>query len=56
VVLFDARLGWHPVRTTEISFSVRNLAGRHVFETIAEGVTPAIPTRRIFLVQWTQRF
>ena len=56
VLLIDARLNWHPVRGTEIGFSLHNLTGRHVFETVAEGVTPAIPTRRTFLVQWAQRF
>ena len=56
VLLVDARLNWHPVRATEIGFSVRNLTGRHVFETVPEGVGPAIPTRRTFLVGCTQRF
>lgn len=26
------------------------------FETVSEGATPAIPTRRTFLLQWAQRF
>ena len=56
VLLLDARLSWHPIRATEISFSLRNLTGKHVFETVSEGATPAIPTRRTFLVQWVQRF
>lgn len=55
-LLIDARLSWHPVRGTEIGFTLHNATDRHVFETVAEGVTPAIPTRRTFLVQWTQRF
>ena len=56
VLLIDARLNWRPVHATEISFSLRNLTGKHVFETVSEGATPAIPTRRTFLVQWVQRF
>ena len=56
VLLIDARLNWHPVRGTEISFSLHNLTDRRVFETVSEGVTPAIPIRRTFLVQWSQRF
>jgi iron complex outermembrane recepter protein len=56
VLLIDARLNWHPVRATEISFSLHNLTNRQVFETVSEGATPAIPTRRTFLVQWAQRF
>jgi iron complex outermembrane receptor protein len=56
VVLIDARLNWHPVRGTEIGFTLHNLANRQVFETISEGVSPAIPIRRAFLVQWVQRF
>jgi iron complex outermembrane recepter protein len=56
VLLIDARLNWRPVHGTEISFSLHNLADRHVFETVSEGATPAIPTRRTFLVQWVQRF
>jgi outer membrane receptor protein involved in Fe transport len=56
VLLIDARLNWHPVRGAEIGFSLRNLTGKHVFETVSEGATPAIPTRRTFLVQWVQRF
>jgi outer membrane receptor protein involved in Fe transport len=56
VLLIDTRLNWHPVRGTEISFSLHNLTDRRVFETVSEGVTPAIPIRRTFLVQWSQRF
>jgi iron complex outermembrane receptor protein len=56
VLLIDARLNWRPVHATEISFSLHNLADRHVFETVSEGATPAIPTRRTFLLQWVQRF
>jgi iron complex outermembrane receptor protein len=56
VLLIDARLNWHPARATEIGFTLHNLTDRHVFETASEGITPAIPTRRIFLVQWAQRF
>lgn len=56
VLLIDARLSWHPARATEISFGLHNLTDRHVFETVSEGATPAIPTRRTFSVQWSQRF
>jgi iron complex outermembrane receptor protein len=56
VLLIDTRLNWHPVRGTEVSFSLRNLTDRRVFEAVAEGVSPAIPIRRTFLVQWAQRF
>ena len=43
VLLIDARLNWRPVRATEISFSLRNLTGKHVFETVSEGATPGHP-------------
>jgi outer membrane receptor protein involved in Fe transport len=56
VLLADVRFSWHPVRSTEFAFTAHNLADRRVFETVSEGTTPAIPIRRIFLVQWTQRF
>jgi iron complex outermembrane receptor protein len=56
VLLVDTHLNWRPTRGTQIGFSLRNLTNRQVFETVAEGATPAIPTRRTFLVQWTQRF
>ncbi len=56
VMLIDARLNWHPARGTEIGFTLHNLANRQVFETFSEGVGPAIPIRRTFLVQWVQRF
>jgi iron complex outermembrane receptor protein len=56
VLLADVRFSWHPVRSTEFAFTAHNLTDRRVFETVSEGTTPAIPIRRIFLVQWTQRF
>jgi iron complex outermembrane receptor protein len=56
VLLFDARLNWHPLRGTEFAFGVQNLTDRHVFEAISGGVTPAIPTRRTVVVQLLQRF
>ena len=56
VVLVDVRLDWRPIRATEVSVGLHNLTDRQVFETVAEGVTPAIPLRRTFLVQWVQRF
>ncbi len=56
VLLIDARLNWHPFRASEIGFTFHNLTDRRVFETVSEGATPAIPTRRTFLVQWAQRF
>ena len=56
VLLIDARLNWHPVHGTEIGFTLHNLTDRRVLETTSEGVSPAIPIRRTFLVQWRQRF
>jgi outer membrane receptor protein involved in Fe transport len=56
VLLTDARLSWHPVHGTEFAFTLDNLTDRRVFETVSEGSTPAIPIRRLFLLQWTQRF
>jgi iron complex outermembrane receptor protein len=56
VLLADVRFSWHPVRSTEFAFTAHNLTDRGIFETVSEGTTPAIPIRRIFLVQWTQRF
>ena len=56
VLLIDARLNWHPTRSMEVAFNLQNLTNRHVFETVSEGTSPAIPTRRTVLVQWSQRF
>jgi iron complex outermembrane recepter protein len=56
VLLVDTRLNWRPLRGTQISFSLHNLTNRQVFETVSEGATPAIPIRRTFVAQWTQRF
>ena len=55
-VLFDTRLGWRPIRDTELSFSMQNLASRTVLETYSESPFVAIPTRRTFVFRWTQRF
>ena len=55
-MLFDARLGWRPTRSGELSLSARNLANRMVLDCYSEGLLPAIPLRRTFLVKWTQRF
>src|SRR5450432_915898 len=55
-LLIDTRVSWHPTRATEVSFGLHNLTDRRVFETPSEGATPAIPIRRLFLVQWSQRF
>ena len=55
-LLADARVNWHPVHGTEVAFTLHNLTDRRIFETVSEGSTPAIPIRRLFLVQWTQRF
>ena len=43
VMLVDARLNWHPVRGTEIGFTLHNLANRQVFETFSEGIGPGHP-------------
>ncbi|HEY2015331.1 MAG TPA: hypothetical protein VGH38_17615, partial [Bryobacteraceae bacterium] len=56
VLLFDARLAWRPTRSGEFSFSVANLANRHVIETLPEAVIASIPLRRTCVVKWTQRF
>jgi iron complex outermembrane receptor protein len=55
-LLVDASLKWRPARSMEISCRLQNLTNRQVFETVSEGATPAIPTRRTLLVGWTQRF
>ena len=56
VLLVDARVAWRPTRSGELSVSVQNLANRQVLEALPEIDTPAIPTRRTFLVRWIQRF
>jgi iron complex outermembrane receptor protein len=56
VLLLDARLGWRPNRSTELSFSVQNLGGRTVLETYSESPFVAIPTQRTFVFGWTQKF
>jgi iron complex outermembrane receptor protein len=55
-LLLDVRLGWRPTRTGELSFTVQNVADRHLIEIVPEGVFPAIPIRRLLIVRWTQRF
>jgi iron complex outermembrane receptor protein len=56
VFLMDARVAWRPWRTGEVSMTVKNLAGRQVIEGFPELQTVAIPIRRTFTFQWTQRF
>lgn len=56
VLPIDARLAWRPTRSGEISVIVQNLTNRRVLECYPEVSTPAIPTRRTFLIRWTQRF
>ena len=55
-LLLNARLGWRPRRLGELSIAVENMAGRKVLESYSEGLTPAIPLRRMFTIRWTQRF
>jgi hypothetical protein len=55
-VFFDARLGWRPVSSGELSFQVENIANRQVTEVYAEVGYRAIPVRRTFVIRWTQRF
>ena len=56
VAMFDARLGWRPVSSGELSFLCENMANRHVIEIYPETGFRAIPTRRTFVLKWTQRF
>lgn len=56
VLLLDAHLNWHPSHSGELSFGVKDLANRKVFETYAELLGISIPTRRTLVLQWTQRF
>ena len=56
ILLLDARLGWRPARLGEFSVAVQNMGGRNVLESYPEGLTPAIPVRRMFVFKWTQRF
>jgi len=55
-LLVDARLGWRPFRTSEVSIAVENLTDRRMLESLPEGPTVAIPIRRGFTLKWTQRF
>jgi iron complex outermembrane receptor protein len=55
-LLVDARIGWRPSRSTELSFSVKDLTNRPVVESYGELPIPAIPLRRTFVIKWTQRF
>jgi len=54
--LVGARLAWRPTHSGELSVSVDNLADRRVLEAYSETPNIAIPTRRTFLLKWTQRF
>jgi hypothetical protein len=56
VLLFDARLAWRPWHSGELSLAVKNLTGRQVMEGYPELSTLAIPIRRTFVLNWTQRF
>jgi iron complex outermembrane receptor protein len=55
-LIVDTRLAWQVTRSSEISFTCHNLAGREVLEAYAEGLQPSIPLRRTFLFQWAQKF
>ncbi len=54
--LMDVRLGWRPTRTGELSLAVQDLADRRILEAYAENPFLSIPTRRTFVIRWTQRF
>ena len=56
VLLVDARIGWRPSSSGELSLMVENLADRRVFESYPEVFTPSIPLRRMVVPKWTQRF
>jgi iron complex outermembrane receptor protein len=55
-LLVDARLGWRPFRTSEVSIAVENLTDRRLLESLPEGPMVAIPIRRGFTLKWTQKF
>jgi len=55
-LFMDARVGWRPVSSGELSLLVANIADRHVIEIYPEIGFRAIPTRRTFSLKWTQRF
>ncbi len=55
-VFVDARFGWRPVRSGELSMAIQNLNDRRVLDYYPEAANPAIPLRRTFVVKWTQRF
>ena len=55
-MLIDAHLSYRATHSGTLTVSVQNLAGREVLEGYSELVFPAIPVRRTFVIQWTQRF
>jgi iron complex outermembrane receptor protein len=55
VLLIDARIGWRPISSGELSLSFENLTDRKIIECYPETFTPAIPLRRTFVLKWTQR-
>jgi iron complex outermembrane receptor protein len=55
-LLVDARIGWRPWRSGELSFSAKDLTNRPVVESYGELLLPAIPLRRTFEIKFTQRF
>jgi iron complex outermembrane receptor protein len=55
-LLVDARLGWRPSRTSELSISVENLTDRRILESLPEGPMVAVPIHRGFTLKWTQTF
>ncbi len=55
-VIFDARLGYHPWRNSELSFDMQDVLDRHVLDTYTEAPFVAIPLRRTFVVRWRQSF
>jgi len=55
-ILIDARVGYRPTRSGELSVAVWNLTDKRVLETYSEFSFSAIPVRRSFVVKWSQQF
>jgi iron complex outermembrane receptor protein len=55
-LLFDARIGWRPTNSGELSLALQDITDRRILESYPEVYTPAIPIRRTFVIKWTQRF
>ncbi|HUK18752.1 MAG TPA: hypothetical protein VLW65_20165 [Bryobacteraceae bacterium] len=55
-LMVDARLGWRPSHGGELSIGVQDLTDRRVLEAYSENPFLSIPTRRTFVIKWTQGF